>query len=322
MTAILEARDLDLAYESDSGRVVALDSLDLTVAAGETLAIVGESGSGKSTLGLAVGRLLPREALHLGGSLTLAGQPVFTAGPETLRRLRRETLGFVFQNPMSALDPTMRIGQQLARACGGGRVQRQRLVELLRRAELEAPEQLLRRYPHELSGGMAQRVVIAMATARGPALLVADEPTASLDVSIRAKVMATLLALQRDAGAGLIVLTHDLHLAARHCQRLAVMYAGRIVEIGPSAAVLSRPGHPYTKGLLAAAAGTEAPGEALVPIPGLPPLLRRSAADCSFHPRCPYAERRCRELRPAARTLGRKQVACHFAERLMAEGER
>ncbi len=317
MSAILEARDLDLVYETASGRVQALDSLQLTVARGETLAIVGESGSGKSTLGLAAGRLLPREARLVSGTLLLAGQSVFEAAPDALRRLRREVLGFVFQNPMAALDPTMRIGRQVARAAGGAR--ESRVLELLGKAELEQPESLLRRYPHELSGGMAQRVVIAMAIARGPALLVADEPTASLDVSIRAKVMATLLTLQRDAGASLIVLTHDLHLAARHCQRLAVMYAGRVVEIGPSAAVLSRPGHPYTKGLLAAAAGTEAPGEALVPIPGLPPLLRKPAADCSFAPRCPYAERRCREIRPAARPVGRKEIACHFAERVIAE---
>ncbi len=319
MTALLEARDLDVIYRTAAGAVQALDSLDLIVAQGETLAIVGESGSGKSTLGLAVGRLLPREAQHVGGNLLLQSEPIFAADATAIRRMRREMLGFVFQNPMSALDPTMRIGRQVARACGG-RAAESRVLALLSRAELEEPEQLLRRYPHEISGGMAQRVVIAMAIARGPALLIADEPTASLDVSIRARVMATLLALQRDAGASLIVLTHDLHLAARHCQRLAVMYAGRVVEVGPSAAVLSRPGHPYTKGLLAAAAGTEAPGESLEPIPGLPPLLRKPATDCSFAPRCPYAERRCLELRPGARILGRKAIACHFAERLLAEG--
>lgn len=320
MTAILEATELDLVYQTEAGPVQALDGLELSLAAGETLAIVGESGSGKSTLGLAAGRLLPPAAQHEGGHLLVAGTEVFAADLEGIRRLRRETLGFVFQNPMSSLDPTMRIGRQVARA-NGKRTSESRIVELLAKAELDEPESLLRRYPHELSGGMAQRVVIAMAMARAPALLVADEPTASLDVSIRAKVMATLLALQRDAGAGLILLTHDLHLAARHCKRLAVMYAGRIVEIGPSAAVLSRPGHPYTKGLLAAAPGTEAPGEVLEPIAGLPPLLRKPATDCSFAPRCPYIERRCRELRPAARPLERKEISCHFAERLLAGSE-
>ncbi len=321
MSALVEAQDLDLIYAGETGPVQALDGLDLTLGAGDTLAIVGESGSGKSTLGLAMGRLLPPEAERRSGSLTIAGTPVFEAKQEEVRRLRRETLGFVFQNPMSALDPTMRIGRQVARACGRA-ASENHVQGLLARAELEAPEQLVRRYPHELSGGMAQRVVIAMAIARGPALLVADEPTASLDVSIRAKVMATLLALQRESGASLVLLTHDLHLAARHCQSLAVMYAGRIVETGPSAAVLSRPGHPYTKGLLAAAAGNEAPGEALQPIPGLPPMLHKPAKDCSFAPRCPYVERRCQELRPGARLLGRKQVACHFAERLLAGDER
>ncbi|MEO1194106.1 MAG: ABC transporter ATP-binding protein [Pseudomonadota bacterium] len=320
MSALLHAKDLVVAYETGRGRVQALDSLNLTVEPGETLAIVGESGSGKSTLGLAVGRLLPAVALKESGSLTLQGQEVFAAAPDALRRLRRDLLGFVFQNPMSALDPTMRVGRQVSRAAGGcGTAEMQ---ALLVKAGLDEPERVAASYPHELSGGMAQRVVIAMAIARGPALLIADEPTASLDVSIRARVMKTLLDLQKDAGASLIVLTHDLHLAARSCQRLAVMYGGRVVEVGRSATVLSRPAHPYTRGLLAAAAGNEAPGEDLKPIPGLPPLLRQRAPDCSFAPRCPFAEARCTDLRPEARELDRREVVCHLAERVLVEASR
>ncbi len=320
MSTILRASDLVVTYDTPRGRVQALDGLDLEVAAGETLAIVGESGSGKSTLGLAAGRLLPPEAGRRSGSLRLKEQDVFEADDISLRALRRDLLGFVFQNPMSALDPTMRIGRQVARAMGGGGA-RATIEGLLVKAGLDEPGRVAASYPHELSGGMAQRVVIAMAIARGPALLIADEPTASLDVSIRARVMATLLELQRDAGASLIVLTHDLHMAARHCAKVAVMYGGRIVETGRSAAVLSRPAHPYTKGLLAAAAGKEAPGERLEPIPGLPPVLRQRASDCSFAPRCPLAEPRCRELRPEARALERRHVVCHFAERVLVGGE-
>ncbi|GAB5469249.1 MAG: ABC transporter ATP-binding protein [Rhodospirillales bacterium] len=317
MTVLLEAEDLVVAYETARGRVQALDGLDLRLEPGETLAIVGESGSGKSTLGLAVGRLLPSAARRESGSLRLQGQEVFEAAPEALRRLRRESLGFVFQNPMSALDPTMRVGRQVARAAGG--LSTAGLQALLAKAGLDEAERVAASFPHELSGGMAQRVVIAMAIARGPTLLIADEPTASLDVSIRGRVMRTLLELQSAAGASLIVLTHDLHLAARSCQRLAVMYGGRIVESGRSATVLSRPAHPYTKGLLAAAAGNEAPGEDLRPIPGLPPLLRERARDCSFAPRCDFAEARCRELRPEVRDLERRSVVCHFAERVLVE---
>lgn len=318
MTSLLEARELEVVYETARGRMQALDSLDLVLAPGETLALVGESGSGKSTLGLAVGRLLPASARVAAGSLRLDGEDVLAADGRTLRDLRRRRLGFVFQNPMSALDPTMRVGKQVARAMDGG-AEPAAVEALLRRAGLDEPARVAGGFPHELSGGMAQRVVIAMAIARGPALLVADEPTASLDVSIRARVMGTLLALQAEIGASLLVLTHDLHMAARHCRTIAVMYAGRIVETGPSAAVLSRPAHPYTKGLLAAAAGQEAPGERLEPIPGLPPTLRERAGDCSFAPRCPYAEARCRELRPARRQLERRQVVCHLAERVLAE---
>jgi len=319
MTALLEAKDLVVVYESAGGQVRALDSLELALQAGETLAVVGESGSGKTTLGMAAGRLLPREARRESGELALEGQDVFEADERTLRRLRRDRLGFVFQNPMSALDPTMRVAKQLRLALARPAAPKE-LEALLVRAGLDEPARVAASFPHELSGGMAQRVVIAMAIARGPALLVADEPTASLDVSIRARVMATLLELQSQAGASLMVLTHDLHLAARFCSRIAVMYGGRIVETGRSPAVLGRPSHPYTRGLLAAAAGNETPGGSLQPIPGLPPVLRQRARDCSFAPRCPFAEARCRELRPEPRTLEGRRVVCHFAERVLAEG--
>jgi peptide/nickel transport system ATP-binding protein len=317
MSALVEARGLTITYAVSDGLVQALDSVDLTVEAGETLAIVGESGSGKTTLGMALGRLLPREARREVGELSISGSCVLDCDAHALRRLRREKLGFVFQNPMAALDPTMRVGRQVALALDGSRDER-RVTALLARAGLQEPALLARRYPHELSGGMAQRVTIAMAIARNPAVLIADEPTASLDASVRERVMETLMDLRAETGAALIILSHDLHLVARHCERVAVMYGGRIVEEGPREEIFARPAHPYTRALLAAAAGTEGPEGVLKPIPGNPPLLRARAQSCSFAPRCTFCRARCESERPEPQPLFGRAVLCHFAEEILS----
>ena len=314
MSALVEAEGLAIG---DAGGTLALDGVTLALSAGETLAVIGESGSGKTTFGMALGRVLPAGARRVAGRLTVAGVEVFEADAETLRRLRREALGFVFQNPMSALDPTMTVGRQLARATGR-RTPPAELAALLARARLDEPERVLRAWPHELSGGMAQRVTIAMAIARSPRLLIADEPTASLDASIRDRVMDTLGALSAEAGAALVVLSHDLRLAAKRAARTAVMYAGRVAEAGPTAALFARPSHPYTAALMAAAAGSERPGERLSPIPGAPPTLTESARGCAFAPRCPLAAEVCRATRPADRAVEGRQVACHRAEEMPA----
>jgi len=311
---MVEAQELALAY---AGGARALDGVTLSVAPGETVAVVGESGSGKTSFGMALGRVLPVGAERVGGRLTVDGVEVFDAAPERLRALRRDTLGFVFQNPMTALDPTMRVGRQLARATGR-RAPEAELAALLARARLDEPERVLRAWPHELSGGMAQRVVIAMAIARSPRLLVADEPTASLDASIRDKVMDTLAALSAEAGAALVVLSHDLRLAARRADRIAVMYGGRVAEAGPAGEVFARPAHPYTAALTAAAAGNERPGERLEPIPGTPPALFARCEACAFAPRCPMAIKRCHDERPETRRLAGRDVACHRAEEMLA----
>ncbi|MGM0585237.1 MAG: ABC transporter ATP-binding protein [Pseudomonadota bacterium] len=313
MSALVRAEDLALGY---AGGARALDGVDLEVAPGETLAVIGESGSGKTSFGMALGRVLPDGARKLSGRLEVAGLEVFEAGDADLRALRREALGFVFQNPMSALDPTMRIGRQLSRAMGR-RASVSERAELLARARLDEPERLLRAWPHELSGGMAQRVVIAMAIARSPRLLVADEPTASLDASIRDKVMDTLAKLSAEAGAALVVLSHDLRLAARRADRVAVMYGGRVAEAGPAEAVFARPAHPYTAALMSAAAGSEGPDGRLEPIPGTPPTLRARCEACAFAPRCAMALEVCRTVRPEARRLEDRLVACHRAEEML-----
>ncbi len=314
---LMEAVDLALGYDTPGGEVRALDGATLAVAAGETVGLVGESGSGKTTLGMAAGRLLPSNARRIEGDLRLDGASVFEAGDEALRRLRREKLGFVFQNPMTALDPTMKVGRQLARALARkpapGEIER-----LFARVGLPEPERVAESHPHELSGGMAQRVVIAMAIARGPALLIADEPTASLDASVRNQILELLLEMRRATGASLLILSHDLRMIARHCDRVAIMYGGRIVEAGPSAPVFDRPRHPYTRALIAAAAGNEGPDGRLEPIPGAPPVLTGRAAGCAYAPRCPLAVDACRTARPAPALRDGREILCHRVDEIDA----
>lgn len=315
MNALVRARDLVVDYETPRGVVRALDGASFELPPGRSLGLVGESGSGKSTLGMAIGRLLPANARRAGGDLEVDGRSVFSLDDDGIRALRRDLLGFVFQSPMAALDPTMRLGRQIAFASGeqpaAGRV-----TELLRQVGL--PERAAHAYAHELSGGMAQRAIIAMAIARGPRLLVADEPTAALDTSLRAQILDLLVALKDESGAALVLLSHELPVVARVCDRIGVMYGGRVVEFGDSAAVFARPLHPYSAALLATAQERARPGERLAPIPGMPPVLSGPATGCSFAPRCPLADARCRSERPPLRAIAGHLIACHHAEKTPA----
>jgi peptide/nickel transport system ATP-binding protein len=308
----VEIRDLSVSYRSGDRMVVALDGVSLSIAPNEAIGIVGESGSGKSTLGMAVGCLLAPNASYEGGSIVVEGREMLRCADAELRAVRRDRLGFVFQNPMSALDPTMRIGRQIALALdlapGSPAIE-----DLLRRAQLDDPAAVAARFPHELSGGMAQRVVIALAIARDPAVVIADEPTASLDASIKGAILDLLMALGRDTGASLVIMSHDLRMVARRCARIFVTYGGRIVESGASAEVFAAPRHPYTQALVRAAAGNEGPGGHLEPIPGVPPVLHRPSADCAFASRCSHAQAICRATRPPEVELPGRAVACHFA---------
>ena len=319
MTVLLSIKDLVIEYATQDGKVRALDGADLELLAGETLGIVGESGSGKSTLGAAIGRVLPEGAMRRVGDILLAGASVFGASDMAVREMRRRDLGFIFQNPMTSLDPTMRVGRQvshvLGNSAGGGGIE-----ALLRKVGLPDGAQVARSYPHQLSGGMAQRVAIAMAIARGPRLLIADEPIASLDTSVREQILDLLLSLREQTGASLIILSHDLHMIAKHCDRVAVMYGGRIVEDGGSKTVFGRPGHPYTRALMAAAPGSEDSGGALKPIAGMPPVLTGRSEACFFAPRCADAVETCRSVRPAARTLDDRLIVCDRAEDLLGAG--
>ena len=313
MSALLSIRGLVVGYETPDGLVQALDGVDLTLDAGETLGIVGESGSGKSTLGAAIGRLLPAGARRLAGEIELDGTKVFACDAAEIRALRRRALGFVFQNPMTALDPTMRIGNQV-KSVLDKHAGEKTVRELLQSAGLPEAARVVRSYPHQLSGGMAQRVAIAMAIARGPRLLIADEPTASLDTSIRDQILDLLMSLRSASGASLILLSHDLRMIAKHSDRVAVMYGGRIVELGTSEAVFVSQTHPYTKALIEAAPGSEAAGGTVRPIPGVPPVLYGPSAGCAFAPRCGWATARCESERPEPRSVGGRLVACHRAE--------
>ena len=317
MSAILDIHDLVVVYDTPRGTVIALDGVSLRLEAGETLGVVGESGSGKSTLGLAMGRLLPENAHRVSGDLGVLGHSVFEGGDEQLRMLRRDALGFVFQNPMTALDPTMRVGRQLARAIGP-RATPDGVFALLSNVGLAGAERVDRSFPHELSGGMAQRVAIAIAIARNPRVIVADEPTASLDAWLRDQILELLISMCGVTGASLVLLSHDLHLISRYCQRVAVMYGGRIVEYGERESVFHRQAHPYTRALLEAAPGAEGPDGRLDPIRGVPPVLMERSTGCAFAPRCAWAMELCGDARPEAEWVADRSVVCHRAEEVLA----
>ena len=305
---LLDVRDLAVRYDTPHGVSQALDGASLTVAAGELVAVVGESGSGKSTLGMAVLGLLPASAQRLTGDLMVDGASVFGLDPARLRRLRRTRLGLVLQDAAGSLDPTRRIGRQLAEHLD--RPDRAAVLSRLEQVRLPDVDRVARSYPHQLSGGMAQRVAIAIALARSPGLLVADEPTAALDTEIKHDVLRLLADSCRERGTALLVLTHDLTGIAAYCTRLVVMYGGRVVETGPPDEVLERPRHPYTRGLLHAVPGHEIVGGTLRPIAGSPPVLTGPSAGCAFAPRCEFRVVRCGAQRPEP-SGDAARVLCH-----------
>ena len=312
MSAVVVISDLVVSYRMADADVFALDGVDFTITQGERVGIVGESGSGKSTLGMAIGRLLAPNARFMRGDIRLGGQSILSCSATELRQVRRDRLGFVYQNPMSALDPTMRVGRQVALALRG--VPSAAAIQaLLSRVGLPEPARAAASFPHELSGGMAQRVVSALAIARDPVVLVADEPTASLDASIQGVILDLLASLRDSTGASLVILSHDLRMVAKRCERLVVMYGGRIVESGPSQQVFHEPRHPYTRALIKAAAGNEGPDDRLEPIPGVPPVLHGESRNCAYVDRCEFAQALCHQKRPEVQVVDGRAITCHFA---------
>jgi oligopeptide/dipeptide ABC transporter ATP-binding protein len=300
---------------------------DLVVHPGEVVGLVGESGSGKSTLGLAVLGLLGRSRSIVGGSIALEGMVIGAPGVDATEPLRGDRLGFVPQDPFRAFDPLRRMGPQvrrpleLHRGLGAGEAEA-RIAELLARLGVPDAGGFMARYPHQLSGGMLQRAAIATALACGPRLVVADEPTTALDVLVQLQVIESFLGLVRELGTSLLVITHDLRLLERMADRVAAMYAGRIVEFGPTDAMLSAPRHHYPAALLASSVRAAEPGERIATVEGQPPALPGTFDPCAFAPRCPRADEVCRTVVPLYAWPADMGYACHHprAEPVLAAG--
>lgn len=307
MTLVLSVQDLSVTY-GYGHKVQALDTVSINLSSGEALGVVGESGSGKSTLALAIARLLPAAA-ECSGSVEAADFSILSAGNSDLRKFRRDKLGFVFQNAVTSLDPTTRIGIQLAQVLGCKPSEPQ-VLSLLN--DVGLPD-VRSNFPHQLSGGMAQRVAIGMAVARRPQVILADEPTSALDTSVKGQILSLLRSLVDRLEAGLILVTHDFYAVREVCDRTAVMYGGRIVELDETGKLLSSPYHPYTAALLKSAAGNEAGGERLRPIEGTTQVMRPGDDYCAFAPRCPLALDICRSRRPQQQVINGRSVACHRA---------
>ena len=307
---VLRVEDLTVEFATPGGRLRAVDEVSFELAEGEVLGLVGESGSGKTLTCRALIRLLPsRRARITRGAVRVDGLDLMTLPESALQRVRGERIGMIFQNPMTHLDPVMTIGEQIGELLrfhqGITRREAARsAIELLRRVGIPDPALRSRSYPHSLSGGMRQRAMIAIALAGEPRILIADEPTTALDVTVQAQILRLLLDLRDRAGLSIILITHDLGVVAETCETVAVMYAGRIVERAAKRALLRAPLHPYSQGLIRSQPGAGAPLAELPSIPGQPPSLADLPQGCRFHPRCAYAISRCREIRPPLADAG------------------
>jgi oligopeptide transport system ATP-binding protein len=303
---VLSVRDLTVSFDTDRGALRAVDSVSFDVAAGETLALVGESGSGKSVTALSLLRLVPEPPGRIErGEVRFGGEDLLQLDGAAIRRIRGNRIGMIFQEPMSSLNPVLTVGTQVGEPLrvhrGMARAETlEEVTALLTRVRIPDARERLRSYPHQHSGGMRQRVMIAMSLSCRPELIIADEPTTALDVTVQAQILALLERLTDETGAALILITHDLGVVARYADRVAVMYAGRIVETAPAAELYARPRHPYTRGLLASVPRLDAERRRrLQPIQGQPPDLANLPPGCAFAPRCSQATDRCRRERPA-----------------------
>jgi len=316
VAARLEIRDLTVSFPDDSGEVPVVRGLSLDLAQGEIVGLVGESGSGKSLTALAVLGLVPPPGRIAGGSIRLDGRELRGCAERELRPVRGGRIGLIFQEPSAALNPVLTIGVQIVEAIRahraiGRREARRQAAELLARLALPDPERRLEEYPHQLSGGQRQRALVAIALAAGPDLLLADEPTTALDVTVQAQVLEMFRALRRDLGLGILLITHDLAVLAETCDRVAVVYAGRVVEEGPVRDLFERPLHPYTRGLLASLPrlGRPAARGELPSIPGQVPSPLRRPPGCAFHPRCGERRPECSEHEPERVEVGPGRAA-------------
>ncbi len=316
MTApLLEVRDLRVEFPTRHGVLRALDGVSFDVAPGEILGLVGESGAGKSVAGAAIIGLLEPPGRIGGGQVLLEGERIDTLPREAMRRVRGRRIGAIFQDPLTSLNPLLTVGRQLVETLRihlplDAAQARERAIELLMQTGVPAPQARLAQYPHELSGGLRQRVVIALALAGEPRLVIADEPTTALDVAVQAQVIRLLRGVTLSRGASVVLISHDMGVIAEACDRVAVMYAGRLVEIGPVDEIVRRPAHPYTAGLMAAVPSLHDGGGRLAQIPGALPRLDEIPPGCAFHPRCPKASPKCADERPELALVQRTRAAC------------
>lgn len=314
--ALLEVQDLTLEFMSPGGTVQAVNGISYSVEPGEIVAIVGESGSGKTAAALAVLGLIPQPPGKIvGGAIRFDQQNLLELAEEEMRRIRGRRISMVFQEPMTSLNPLLSIGRQLTEAMQlhlglSKAAATERAVELMTMVGIPDPQRRLGQYPHHFSGGMRQRVMIAIALACEPRLIIADEPTTALDVTIQAQILSLLKDLTRQLGVALMIITHNLGIVARYADRVNVMYAGRIVEHGWADAVYRRPSHPYTIGLLNSVPRLDRPRDVPIePIPGNPPDLTVLGPGCAFEPRCGFAVTRCQSARPDLNKLGERHAA-------------
>ncbi|MGJ5142635.1 ABC transporter ATP-binding protein [Bradyrhizobium oligotrophicum] len=321
MTApVLSVRNLQVEFTTRRGTLRAIDGVSYDIAKGEVLGVVGESGAGKSVTGLAVIGLIDPPGRISGGEIQLSGLRIDNLPPDEMRKVRGKRIGMIFQDPLTSLNPLYRVGDQIIETIRTHtnlteQQARKRAIDLLAEVGISAPEKRIDGYPHEFSGGMRQRVVIALALCAEPELIIADEPTTALDVSVQAQIISLIKRLGRDHGTAVMLVTHDMGVIAETCDRVAVMYAGRVAEIGPVQEVIQNPLHPYAKGLMGAIPTLAGEEKRLVQIPGSMPRLSAIPPGCSFNPRCSAAFDRCRVDRPEPLRQGTQAVACHLYDR-------
>ena len=314
-SALLEVRHLRVEFPTRRGTLIALDDVSFEIAPGEVLGVVGESGAGKSLTGASIIGLLDPPGRVAAGEIVFAGRRIDNLPYAEMRKVRGRQIGAIFQDPLTSLDPLYTIGRQIVETIRAhlpvsGDEARRRAIRLLQETGIPGAESRIDQYPHQFSGGMRQRVVIALALAAEPRLIVADEPTTALDVSIQAQIISLLKRLCKDHGAAVMLVTHDMGVIAETCDRVAVMYAGRIVEIGPVDAVVRAPAHPYTVGLMDSIPAMDEDRERLLQIDGAMPRLGAIPPGCAFNPRCPRVFDRCRVERPDLLPAGATRAAC------------